>query len=57
MIIDEAKCYLLNYGDLNDFNYLGAYAYEAGNGYRLVYNDLVIQLMVTDRIIVDYDYY
>lgn len=55
-IIDEAKCYLINYKDLDEFNYDGAYTYETGAGYCLVYNDLVINLETEDGMITDYSF-
>ena len=55
-IIDEAKCYLVNYGNLDDFDYDGAYTYETGKGYMLIYNGLVINLEIEDKMIVDYSF-
>lgn len=56
-LIDEAKCYLVNYGNLDDFEYYGAYAYETGRGYNLIYNGQVINLEIEDKMIVDYSFY
>lgn len=53
-VIDEAKCYLINYKNLDDFDYDGAYGYETGDGYKLIYDDLIINLVVEDGIITDY---
>lgn len=55
-IIDEAKCYLINNKNLDDFNYDGAYTYETGVGYCLIYNDLIINLEVEDGMITDYSF-
>ena len=57
VIIDEAKCYLVNYANLDDFEYDGAYAYETSDGYAIVYDELLIDLKTSDKQIVDYDVY
>lgn len=56
IIIDEAKCHLINYKNLDDFSYNGAYAYETGSGYNLVYKGVVYSLEVDEGIILDYSY-
>ena len=55
-IIDEAKCYLVNYENLDNFNYDGAYTYETGRGYMLIYNGLVINLEIEEKMISDYSF-
>lgn len=56
MLIDEAKCYLVNHKDLDDFEYYGTYVEETGRGYNLYYGDLVIRLEIEDNMITDYDF-
>lgn len=55
-IIDEAKCYLINYKNLDDFEYDDAYIYETGGGYCLIYNELVINLEIEDGMISNYSF-
>lgn len=55
-IIDEAKCYLINYDTLDDFEYLGVSAYEVGNYYYINYDGLNIKLEVKDGMILSYSY-
>lgn len=53
-IIDEAKCYLIIYGDLDDFEYDGGYAVSESFGYSIYYDDLVIKVEIEDGMISDY---
>lgn len=52
-VIDEAKCYLINYKELDNFEYDGAYTYQTSYGYCLCYNELVIKLEIEDGMITD----
>ena len=56
LLIDEAKCYLINYGNLDDFEYDDAYIYETGDGYHISYSGLEIDLHTDDKMILDYDF-
>ena len=53
-IIDEAKCYLVNYGNLDDFEYDDLYVYETGGGYDIVSDEFVVHLEVEDKMIKNY---
>lgn len=55
-LIDEIKCHLINYKDLDEFEYDGAYIYESNNKYHIRYEDLNIELEVNDGRIYDYGY-
>lgn len=55
-LIDEIKCHLINFGDLDEFEYDGAFIYEAGNKYHIQYEDLNIELEVKDGRIHNYAY-
>lgn len=56
LLIDEAKCYLINYKNLDDYEYDGAYTYETGSGYCLVDSELVINLEIEEGMITNYSF-
>lgn len=56
MIIDEAKCYLINFDTLEGFEYLGSYAYSSGDTYYISYDGLTLKLDTYDGMILNYSY-
>lgn len=55
-LIDEAKCYLVNYKNLDNFEYENAYIYANNDTYYIEYQDLNIRLKTKDGMIIDYSY-
>lgn len=55
-IIDEIKCHLINYKNLDDYYNANVYIYETNNGYELIFNGEDLLIEVKEGIITDYDY-
>ena len=57
-VVSYAKCYLLQNGELDDFNASGinVSVYENSNGYTLYFDDYALEIQVDNRQIVDFDY-
>lgn len=55
-LINEAKCYLLNYSNLQDMPLSKGMAYVEKHldGYDISYNGLNIYIEVEDNIVIDY---
>lgn len=55
-VIGHAKCYILQNDDLDDYMVDGIYVsvYNTSNGYKLVFDEYVMELEVYDRQIVDF---
>lgn len=51
-LLNEAKCYLANFDELDGFEYLDVEAYRYGNGYILEGQDLKIYVEIKDKMIV-----
>lgn len=56
IIIDELKCHLINFHNLDNFDYPGCYVNDYGNGYEISYKDLNFYIEVEDGMITNYSY-
>lgn len=55
-LIDEAKCYLVNFHNLDDFEYGGAYVYGEDGNYYISYDGCTYVLDTNDEMILRYNY-
>lgn len=56
VIIDELKCYLINFHSLEGFYYPDLEYTETGNGYHIFFKGLNFNIDVEDGMIVDYNF-
>lgn len=56
IIIDELKCHLINFRNLDDFSYPGCDVYDTSVGYEIHYEGLMLSIEVEDGMIVNYSY-
>lgn len=53
-VINEAKCHLANYGNLDDFDLDGISIIKDNDDYYLYCNEMTLYLETSDLMIVDY---
>lgn len=56
IIIDELKCHLINFHDLDDFSYPGCDIYDTSVGYEINYDGLTLYIEVEEGMITNYTY-
>ena len=56
VIIDELKCHLINFHDLEDFDYPDCFVNDFYNGYEINYKNLHFYIEVEDGMIMNYSY-
>lgn len=54
--IDEMKCHLMNYGNLDDFEYEDAQIDLIDNGYHIYFDGVEMDIEVEDKMIVNLKY-
>lgn len=55
-LINEAKCYVANFETLDDFEIDDGYAYQSGNGYVLIYDDIKLYVELDGKMITQINY-
>lgn len=54
-IIDDLKCYLINFNNLDEYYYPGVDINEISSGYEIIYDDRDLLIEVKEGMIVNYE--
>lgn len=55
-LLNEAKCYLVNYETLDDFEFENAFSYPKANGYVLSFEDIKLYVETSGKMITEVRY-